>query len=207
MASEIKIKKIYQLDQLVSFNDTDLLIVHQGGSAAGNKTRKSTYKQLLDAFKAAVSATTTQIELRNDGTYIQWRYVGYASWNNLVALADLEGEDGREVEMRSTNLVIQWRYVGDANWNDLLNLSTLKGDPGASAYAIALTHGFSGTEQEWLDSLRANATTDRLISPDTTKEAVLGDDGVITLPAGGTIRKSTGEEVLFTDSTLSGGTY
>jgi hypothetical protein len=97
--------------------------------------------------------------------------------------------------------------VGDANWTDLLDLSTLKGDPGDSAYEIALTHGFTGTEQEWLDSLSANATTDRLISPDTTKEAVLGNDGVITLPASGTIKKSTGEEVLFTDSTISGGTY
>lgn len=31
--------------------------------------------------------------------------------------------------------------------------SGVKGDPGKSAYQIAVEEGFSGTEQQWLDSL------------------------------------------------------
>lgn len=35
-----------------------------------------------------------EIELRNSGEYIQWRYSGEEDWTNLVALADLKGKDG-----------------------------------------------------------------------------------------------------------------
>lgn len=38
-----------------------------------------------------------EVELQNSGTHIQWRYVGDASWTNLVALADLTGADGQGV--------------------------------------------------------------------------------------------------------------
>ena len=32
-----------------------------------------------------------------------------------------------------------------------------KGDPGASAYEIAVAHGFVGTEEDWLNTLGASA--------------------------------------------------
>lgn len=35
-----------------------------------------------------------EIELRNSGEYIQWRYSGEEDWTNLVSLADLKGEKG-----------------------------------------------------------------------------------------------------------------
>jgi hypothetical protein len=35
-----------------------------------------------------------EIELRNDGTYIQYRYVGEVDWINLIALADITGPQG-----------------------------------------------------------------------------------------------------------------
>lgn len=35
-----------------------------------------------------------EVELRNNGEYIQWRYSGEEDWVNLVALADLKGEKG-----------------------------------------------------------------------------------------------------------------
>lgn len=42
------------------------------------------------------SSTTNgrEVELRNSGTYIQWRYVGDAAWTNLVALTDITGATG-----------------------------------------------------------------------------------------------------------------
>lgn len=36
-----------------------------------------------------------EIELQNDGTYIQWRYVGDEKWTNLVVLSDITGADGK----------------------------------------------------------------------------------------------------------------
>lgn len=35
-----------------------------------------------------------EVELRNSGEYIQWRYSGEENWTNLVSLADLKGEKG-----------------------------------------------------------------------------------------------------------------
>ena len=35
-----------------------------------------------------------EIEIRKDALYIQWRYKGEASWNNLIAYSDLKGEKG-----------------------------------------------------------------------------------------------------------------
>jgi hypothetical protein len=39
-----------------------------------------------------------EIEIRNDGTYIQYRYVGEVDWINLVALADITGPQGPQGE-------------------------------------------------------------------------------------------------------------
>ena len=35
-----------------------------------------------------------EIELRKDSLYIQWRYRGDSSWNNLIAYSDLKGDKG-----------------------------------------------------------------------------------------------------------------
>jgi hypothetical protein len=39
-------------------------------------------------------ADGAEVELQKGATHIQWRYVGAATWNNLVALSDLKGEAG-----------------------------------------------------------------------------------------------------------------
>ena len=87
-----------------------------------------------------------EVELQATSTYIQWRYAGETTWNNLVALSSLKGADGspgvagtpgaagadgREVEIRATSTYIQWRYAGETSWNNLVALSSLKGATGA----------------------------------------------------------------------------
>jgi hypothetical protein len=82
--------------------------------------------------------------LRNDGTYVQWKYEGDAVWTNLIALADitgangtnglngangLDGEDGCEVLLQVTATHVQWSYIGGA-WVDLIALATLTGAKG-----------------------------------------------------------------------------
>lgn len=75
------------------------------------------------------------IQLQNNGTFIQWRVIGDASWINLIAIADLQGQDGddgREVELQNNGTFIQWRYVGES-WTNLVDLEDIKGEDGAPA--------------------------------------------------------------------------
>jgi hypothetical protein len=70
------------------------------------------------------------VQLQSNGIFVQWRYVGDATWNNLVDIAALAGTDGREVELSNDGTNIRWRFVGDPTWTNLVALSTLKGDQG-----------------------------------------------------------------------------
>ena len=88
-----------------------------------------------------------EVELRNNGTHIQWRYAGEddSAWRDLVALdaitggSGADGADGREVELRVDGGYIQWRYAG-GEWQNLIALSALqgikgdKGDPGDTPF-------------------------------------------------------------------------
>jgi integrin beta 8 len=119
-----------------------------------------TEAQWLASLEGTDGDDGREIELRNDGTNVQWRYVGDPTWINIILLEDLRGApgtDGREIELRATGSYIQWRYTtGSGGWNNLIALSELKGDkgdPGLSAYEIAVANGFVGTEAQWLASL------------------------------------------------------
>ncbi len=78
-------------------------------------------------------APGNNIELQKTSTYIQWRVVGDANWQNLVALADLKGDpgnDGKSVELQKSDTYIQWRKVGDTAWTNLVALADLVGATG-----------------------------------------------------------------------------
>lgn len=115
-----------------------------------------------------------EVELQVTSTYIQWRYAGDATWNNLVALSSLKGadgspgaagtpgaagEDGREVEIQATSTYIQWRYVGETAWNNLVALSSLKGADGAPGAAGADGVGISGVAFKETDASGNNVYT------------------------------------------------
>lgn len=59
----------------------------------------------------------------------------------------------RAVEMRWNEAIgkVQWRYLEAEEWNDLFAVTDVT--EGASAYAIAVRHGYVGTEEQWLASL------------------------------------------------------
>ncbi len=92
-----------------------------------------------------------QIEIRNNSTYIQQRYVGDVSWVDIILVDDLRGikgdtgnageagangtngangVDGKQVEMRSNGTYVQWRFVGDTTWIDLVAITALQGPQG-----------------------------------------------------------------------------
>ena len=75
------------------------------------------------------------IEVQRAETHIQWRYEG-EEWQNLVAIADIEGPagqngkdgaNGKTPEFRVSENTLQWRYIGDEIWLNLYDLSVLKG--------------------------------------------------------------------------------
>lgn len=91
---------------------------------------------------SGAGADGREVELKNDGATIQWRYAGEddSAWRDLVALdvitgADgTDGEDGREVELQVdyNSEFIQWRYTtgSDTGWKNLLPLSSITGADG-----------------------------------------------------------------------------
>ena len=98
-----------------------------------------------------------EVELRNNGTHIQWRYVGEddSAWRDLVALdaitggSGADGADGREVELRMEGGYVQWRYTSgsDTTWKNLITLSDLKGQDGADGREVELKN--DGTAILW----------------------------------------------------------
>ncbi|MFQ7159693.1 MAG: hypothetical protein ACLRPX_08760, partial [Ruthenibacterium sp.] len=46
-----------------------------------------------------------EVELRSNGTYVQWRYAGEddTEWRDLVALSAITGGDGREIQLQVAN--------------------------------------------------------------------------------------------------------
>lgn len=78
------------------------------------------------------------IEVQRAETHIQWRYEG-GEWQNLVAIADIEGPagqngtdgaNGKTPEFRVSENILQWRYVDDEIWLNLYDLTALKGADG-----------------------------------------------------------------------------
>lgn len=92
-------------------------------------------KNGLDGKDGADGINAKNIEVRRAESYIQWRYEG-EEWQNLVAIADIEGPagqngtdgaNGKTPEFRVSENILQWRYVDDEIWLNLYDLSVLKG--------------------------------------------------------------------------------
>ena len=72
----------------------------------------------------------------------------------LMTLVACGGEQ-KLIEFQAANGYIQWRYEGENIWKNILSLDELeRGDNGKSAYEIAVENGFTGTEEEWLETLK-----------------------------------------------------
>lgn len=86
---------------------------------------------------SGAGADGREVELKNDGATIQWRYAGEddSAWRDLVALdviTGADGTDGREVELKNDGDSILWRYEGEGDdaWQTLVALSSITGADG-----------------------------------------------------------------------------
>jgi hypothetical protein len=122
----VPLQRISQLPQATELTGSEAMAVVQDG-----ETRQA----------PAVGLTGPQgesIELQTTATHIQWRYPG-ETWNNLIALSELEGEDG-EQGVDGAGLEFDWdgtqlgvRVEGETTFNyvDLQGPQGDQGEPGA----------------------------------------------------------------------------
>lgn len=78
------------------------------------------------------------LDVRSNGTAIQWKYNKDSEWRDLVTLDELrgatgeegsDGQNGKAVEIRRTESCVQWRYE-DGEWQNLVALSDIEGPAG-----------------------------------------------------------------------------
>ena len=81
---------------------------------------------------SGAGADGREVELKNDGATIQWRYAGEGddAWQTLVALSSITGADGKEVQLQVEDGYIQWKYDADSDWQNLIAVSALQGMKG-----------------------------------------------------------------------------
>jgi hypothetical protein len=53
-----------------------------------------------------------EVEFQTSATHVQWRYVGVATWTNLIALADITGADGADAAPGGTTGAMQFNNAG-----------------------------------------------------------------------------------------------
>ena len=111
----------------------DLVSLDELRGAAGENGKDG-----IDGKDGTDGINAKNIEVQRAETHIQWRYEG-DEWQNLVAIADIEGPagqngkdgaNGKTPEFRVSENTLQWRYVGDEIWLNLYDLTALKGADG-----------------------------------------------------------------------------
>lgn len=137
---------LYQLDRAV-VGDTPFVSTDFAAELAANKWVIFTGgEQGPPGADGADGADGKEVEFQVSATHIQWRYVGDATWVDLIALSAItgadgapgapgadgadgtngtNGADGREIELQTSGTWLQYRYVGDSSWTNLFDFSGL----------------------------------------------------------------------------------
>ena len=111
-----------------------------------------------------------EVELQTSATHVQWRYIGDATWLDLVPLSVISGNDGLSAELRTTATHVQWRQAGGA-WADLIPLASLVG-PTGPPNALAIGTVTTGAPGSAADASISGAAPSQVLN--------------LTLPAGAT---------------------
>lgn len=76
-----------------------------------------------------------------------------------ISLFPACSSSSNEIVFRASDGYVQWKYLDSREWNNLLSIADLNEDGalnGKSAYDIAVSQGFSGTQEEWISSLKGD---------------------------------------------------
>lgn len=88
--------RISDLTQAFIVNSGDLFVIEQA-----NGTKALTYSLLKTSIAQEISSGKA-IELNNNGSFLQWRYVGDLLWKNLLNLDELKGPPGESIVWKGT---------------------------------------------------------------------------------------------------------
>ena len=124
-----------------------------------------------------------EVQFQVTATHIQWRYVGVATWTDLIALSAItgtpgtpgvDGDDGDAVELQTNATHVQWRYVGAPSWTDLIALSSITGPQGDQGIqGIQGSQGITGSGGPTSVSLSADQAFSATAIADVTNMPTL----------------------------------
>lgn len=144
-----------------------------------------------------------EIELRNNNTYIQWRYIGDENWYNLIEVSSLRGVDGE-------NGKSAYELAKDTGYTDTLEkwLESLKGSNGRGIESInwksstgGLSAGIEGAKDTY-EILYDDKTTSTFIIQNGSKGTTgnTGENGISITSAS---LNDNGELILFFSNNTS----
>lgn len=76
-------------------------------------------REIGDRVRIGGGTDGREIELKNDGTGIAWRYTDSNEWNTLVSIGDITGPPGvtPEFELRDGHLIVKYNeWKGECKW-------------------------------------------------------------------------------------------
>ena len=101
------------------------------------------------SFSGIPGTDGKEVELRNNGTHIQWKYDTDGAWLNLVSLATITGpqgvpgNDGNTPIFQVAGGYIQYSVDDGSTWTNLIDTTILIGEPGPAG-----TPGVDGKDVE-----------------------------------------------------------
>ncbi len=116
----------------INYKSFDQLSGYSDGLTPSVKIENSAIYYRFDedsTWQYLVSCTSlTEIEVRVDNNYIQWKRKWKTDWNNLKNVTELKDYDeSNKVETRVSGSKVQWRYSNSSTWNDLVTTDSLIG--------------------------------------------------------------------------------
>jgi len=155
----------------------------------GNNGTEQDFIDSLKGEQGIQGIQGKEIEIQKSETHIQWKYTGDVTWNDLIALSELKGEQGIQ---------------GEAGQDGI------NGTDGKSAYQSWLDLGNTGSETDFVNSLQGEQGIQGIQGP-AGNDGQDGADGV-GVPTGGTagqiLKKKSGTnyDTEWADETVGAGT-
>ena len=137
---------------------------------------EGTYEEWLETVrgpKGLPGERGKEVVFQVSNGYIQWRYFGDPTWNNLISLTELigpKGDHGKTVMLQVADGFIQWRYDNQEAWTNLISLASLTGSSGLDGREVLFQ--VNDTHIQW--KYDGEADWNNLISLDLLK----GKDGI-----------------------------
>ena len=106
------------------------------------------------------------VEIQNNGINIQWKLITDFSWNDLILVSDLKGDQGDNVVLQNSGGYIQWKLDNITDtWHNLIAVADLKGDKGDQG-----DQGDQGEKGDTGIGMPAGGTTDQIIAKNSNTD-------------------------------------